>query len=172
MRSRFITALMIAAGAAACTVSQTTNPDLAGPSGFGTSVTATAAPDILTMGAFASASGTTSVISASLRDASGNPIAGRAVHFDANVPPPLNAPPDQQATPIPASCGNQGAIVTTNASGIATTTFTAPGFPASGACSMLNGPVQINMVVTPEGTDFQGTSNNHAVVQLVLNRPQ
>ena len=142
-----------------CTVHQTTTPDLTGPSTFGTSVTMTASPDVILSGPNSSSTGGSSLITAMVRDASGNPIVGRQVTFDTNET-------------TPPGCGLLSNFVTTDAAGRATTTFVAPGYPAAGLCSGLSIPTIVTIVATPVGTDFQATSRIPFSVQLVINRAE
>jgi large repetitive protein len=120
----------------ACTVRQTVEPSLTGPSEFSTSLTMTANPDTVVL------NGQQSNIVVEAHDATGAPLANLHVHLEL-----LGAA---------SSCGALATSeVFTNGSGRATVVFTAPSLPLSVACSGVGSFVSIGSFAV--GTNAQAT---------------
>jgi hypothetical protein len=137
----------------ACTVHQTTEPALAGPSELAQSVAVTISPDTLTLGTSATSAGQTAVVSVRVRDQNGNPVSGKTVRVDISG--------------ALSSCGTLGQHnLQTDANGTATTTFTAPGLPMPlPECQGFTNPITIAASVV--GSDFQTALPFTAQVRFV-----
>lgn len=97
---------LLALGAMSCGLDRQSAPDLTGPSEFATSVTLTASPEVVTRDGASQ-----SVITVSVRDASGAPAANRVIRLGLE----------------PSIGGDLSSFqVTTNSNGTATVVFTAP----------------------------------------------
>src|SRR5689334_5399813 len=105
-------AIAAALAAAGCTVHQASTPSVAGPSDFALSLSLTATPDSLAL------DGSQSAIVVEAHDASGGPQTNLPIRLDILVGGTAQ------------DCGHlTSRNLVTNASGRATTTFTAPGLP-------------------------------------------
>jgi PKD domain-containing protein len=141
---------------AACTVDQTTIPNLAGPSGFGTSVKVTANPEIVTLGQSGSASGQQSQITVQVFDAAGQPKANQTVALDTVI------------NGVASGCGQLSPrIVTTGSDGRALAVFTAPGTPPN--CPSFNTDGTITVRAMPIGS--QASSLAAGTVNIFLAVP-
>jgi hypothetical protein len=134
--------LALAAGLAACTVTDTVPPPLAGPSEMSLSLAINANPDVL-----AQDGGSQSVITVDARDVNGQPVTNRLLRVEIEG-------------------GDFGMLsartVSTNGTGRATFTYTAPSGPASG-------PSDVFIRVTPSETDNANALAR--VVNIRLNPP-
>ncbi len=137
----------------ACTVRQTVEPALAGPSELAQSVSVTVSPDTLTLGSSATSQGQSATVTVRVRDQNGNPVSGRIVRVD--------------IAGIASNCGTLGQHnLQTDGNGMATTTFTAPGQPMPlPECQAFTNPVTLSAAVV--GNDFQTTLPQTATVNLV-----
>jgi PKD repeat protein len=119
--------IAIAAVAAACTITDTTPPPLAGPSGMSLSLAITASPDVLSQDG-----GSQSLITIEARDTTGQPVANQLLYLEIEG-------------------GDFGTLssrsVVTNSQGRATFTYTAPA--GTGADATEN----VKILVRPSGTD-------------------
>lgn len=133
--------LAIAVVAAACTVTDTTPPPLAGPSEMSLSLAISANPDVLSQDG-----GSQSLITIDARDSSGQPAANQLLHLEIEG-------------------GDFGTLssrsVVTNSQGRATFTYTAPA--GTGADTTQNVAIRIR----PSGTD--NASQLSRVVNIRLN---
>jgi PKD repeat protein len=160
-RSTVIAAALAAALASAgCTMKNQEAPPLTGPSEFGTSITITVSPDVLTQDGASQ-----SLVTITVRDQFGNPLPNlslRAEIFSRLVI--LDADGNPSEVFVPGDFGSLSArSLVTDANGRATLVYTAPASPAGPFDS--NAKVQI--VVTPVGTDFGNTSSRTATIRLV-----
>jgi hypothetical protein len=152
-KRQFQIALVVATVvAAACTVHQTTEPPLAGPSDLAQSMSITATPDTLNLGPLNSLSGDPSTIAIRLFDASGKAQSGQTVRIDT----------------FPSDCGQLAPrTMTTDGSGRATAVYTAPGQPLpQPECSGF--PSSIDVTATVVGTNYQTTVSHAASIHLVV----
>jgi hypothetical protein len=141
---------------AACTVDQTTIPDLAGPAGFGTSVKVTANPEIVTLGQSGSTSGQQSQITVSVFGATGEPKPNQTVALDTVI------------NGVASGCGQLSPrIVTTGGDGRALAVFTAPGTPPN--CPSFNTDGTITVRAKPIGS--QASTLAAATVDIFLAVP-
>src|SRR6478752_9984776 len=132
---------------AGCTMHDQDTPALSGPSEYGTSVTISSAPDVLTQDGASQ-----SLISVTARDANGQPL--RNLSLRAEV----------QIGGIRADFGTLSArnLVTGN-DGRATVVYTAPAAPA---VAVDNGTL-VDIVITPVGSDFNNSTPRTAAIRLV-----
>ncbi|HEX6323820.1 MAG TPA: PKD domain-containing protein [Vicinamibacterales bacterium] len=138
MRRTLAAIVTIAALSGACTLQETEAPPLTGPSTLALSLSAAASPDILPEDGVSQ-----SVIRITARDQFGQPLPNVALRVD---------------TVVGSSIVDFGVLsarnVTTNGSGEATVTFTAPRAPQQG----IDTGTVVTIAVRPVGTDFFGTS--------------
>ena len=125
----------------ACTTDKQVVPDLAGPSGLGLALDITASPDVLTRDGVAQ-----STISITATDAQGRRV------------PDLNL----QVVASPNLGTIQNPTVKTNSSGVAATTYTAPGF---------GGTTTATITVTPFGSNYQNTAPRTITIRLFQPAP-
>ena len=139
---------VIVALAASCTMKNQDAPPLTGPSEFGTSVTVTVSPDVLSLDGASQ-----SLVTITAREASGKPLRNLSLRAEISI------------GGVRADFGSLSARnVVTGADGRATLVYTAPG--AS------NGPSEdpatlVDILVTPIGTDFNNASARLASIRLV-----
>ena len=140
IRALALGAIIGAMAAAGCTVNQAEPPALTGPSTFGTSVSVTATPEILTLGPSAGAAGQQSQIVVSVFDEHGQPKANQAVSLQTVV--------NEQAS----GCGQLSeSVVSTGSDGRAFAVFTAPGTPPN--CPNFNSDGTVTVRATPFGSN-------------------
>ena len=147
MTTRVLTLWAIAAAcaAASCTVSQSQDPALTGPSEFATSVTVAAEPDVISLGQIGTTVGQSSQVTVRAFDANGQPKAKQALKLETVV--------NGQTS----SCGRLStAILTTGADGRAQATFTAPGTPPN--CPNFNQDGTVTVRATPVGSQVDGVA--------------
>ena len=134
---------------AACTIQETPAPPLTGPSEYALSLTIAAVPDLITRDGV---SQSTIVINA--RDANGAPMQSQQLRLDMVVNGAIQ---------------DFGTLSTrtlfTNSDGRATATYTAPPAPTVGASVVTD---RITFVVSPVGSNAQGTTYTSADIRLVL----
>jgi PKD repeat protein len=136
-----------AALAGGCTMDSQEAPPLAGPSEFGTSISITVSPDILTQDGASQ-----SVVTVTARDANGQPIRNLALRSEINV------------DGVFADFGSLSARnIVTGSDGRATLVYTAPAAPPVSADTN----TVVNIVVTPIGSDFNNSSPRLASIRLV-----
>jgi hypothetical protein len=110
--------IVSALAAGACTLGQTEPGDLMGPSTFATSVNVTANPDVINLGQSMAAPGESTLIVVRVLDEKGQPKPGVTLRLDTSVDGVME------------DCGElQMRTLVTDASGFASTLFTAPGTP-------------------------------------------
>jgi hypothetical protein len=132
--------------AASCTVKKQETPPLTGPSEFGTSVSVSVTPDVLTTDG-----GSQALVTVTVRDANGQPVRNQSLRADIYVD---------------GAIADFGALsarnLVTDTNGRATLVYTAPA---------VNGSVDTGTVVsigiTPIGGDFANTVIRSAAVRLV-----
>jgi chitodextrinase len=130
-----------------CTMHEQDTPALSGPSEYGTSVTISSAPDVLTLDGASQ-----SLISVTARDANGQPL--RNLSLRAEV----------QVNGTRADFGTLSARnLVTGPDGRATVVYTAP--PAPGVA--VDSGLVVDIVITPVGTDFNNTTPRTAAIRLV-----
>lgn len=136
MRAKILVIVTAALVLGACTTKKDGTPGLSGPSGLALSLNVTASPDQLTRDGLS-----TSVIEVTATDSDGNVIPNLTLQVSASV--------------------NLGAITTpsvkTNASGKASTIYTAPG---------PGGTTTATITVTPSGTNYQNAVNRTIQIRL------
>jgi chitodextrinase len=133
--------------AASCTMKKQEAPELSGPSEFGTSVSMTVTPDILTQDGASQ-----SLVSIMARDSNGQAL--RNLSLRAEI----------QVGGLRADYGSLSArnLVTGN-DGHASLVYTAPPAPAVG----VDGGMVVTIAVTPVGTDFANSSTRSVFIRLV-----
>jgi chitodextrinase len=136
-----------AAVASGCTMKSQEAPPLAGPAEFGTSISITVSPDILSQDGASQ-----SVVTVTARDANGQPIRNLALRSEINV------------DGVFADFGSLSArnIVTGN-DGRATLVYTAPAAPPVS----VDTNTVVNIVVTPINSDFNNSRPRLASIRLV-----
>lgn len=141
--------LALATLATACTIKETPAPALTGPSEYALSLTIAAVPDLVTRDGV---SQSTIVITA--RDYQGAPIRSQQLRLDMIVNGAVQ---------------DFGTLSTktlfTNADGRATAIYTSPPAPQTGGSLITD---RITFVVTPVGTNQQGTTYTSADIRLVI----
>ena len=143
LTTRAAFALLLVAGAAACSLENQKQPALSGPSELGLSIAMTASPDQLPRDG-----ATQSVVTLTARDSKGKAVAGQRLTLSM----PVNSP---SGTTLSAT------DVTTNAGGQATFTVTAPVAGSLG---------NITIFAVPFGTDSNNASTRTiAITALPLN---
>jgi hypothetical protein len=141
----FVKRILIAAvtvlAVSACTLDKQAIPDMTGPSGLGLSLDITASPDVLTRDGVAQ-----STISITATDGQGHRVPDLVLQVVASP--------------------NLGTILTpsikTNASGVASTIYVAPGF---------GGTTTATITVTPTGSNFQNTTARSITIRLFQPAP-
>jgi PKD repeat protein len=148
-------AVLVAIAAAGCTVSQAEPPALTGPSTFGTSVSVTASPELLTLGPSATTPGQQSVIVVSVFDEHGQPKANQNLSLDVVV------------NGEPSGCGQLSQrTLTTGSDGRATAIYTAPGTPPN--CPNFNNDGTVTIRATPFGSQATPAAANSVDIYLAL----
>lgn len=140
--------LAAAVGLNACTMKSQEAPPLAGPSEFGTSITITVSPDLLTQDGASQ-----SVVTITARDSNGNAL--RNVSLRAEI-----AVGGTRADFGTLSARN----LVTDSAGRATLVYTAPG---SGNGPAVDSGTVVDIMVTPVGTDFGNSATRSASIRLV-----
>lgn len=148
MRIVFTSALAVGASlAGGCTMKSQEAPPLAGPSEFGTSITVTVSPDILTQDGASQ-----SVVTVTARGANSQPVGNLTLRSEINV------------GGVFADFGSLSARnIVTNNEGRATLVYTAPAAPAVA----VDENTTVSIVVTPVGTDFNNSLARLATIRLV-----
>jgi len=141
--------LAVSAIAAGCTMKSQDAPPLTGPSEFGTSITVTVSPDILTQDGSSQ-----SLVTITARDSNGKPFKNLSLRAEIEV----------AGTKVDFGSLSQRNLVTDNG-GHATLVYTSPA--AAGGPAVDNGTT-VNIVVTPIGSgDFGNSSARLATIRLV-----
>lgn len=147
--SRRTVLLAAVALTAACTIKETPTPPLTGPSEFALSLSIAASPDLLTRDGASQ-----SLIVVVARDPQGAPVRSAQLRLDMIVNGQFQ---------------DFGSLSTktlfTGADGRATAIYTAPPAPPTGASAFAD---RIMFVVSPVGTNQQGTTFTSAEIRLVL----
>ena len=133
--------------AGGCTMESQEAPPLTGPSEFGTSITITVSPDVLSQDGASQ-----SVVTVTARDSNGQPLRNLALRSEINV------------DGVFADFGSLSArnIVTGN-DGRATLVYTAPAAPPVA----VDTNTTVSIVVTPIGTDYNNSVPRLATIRLV-----
>lgn len=139
--SAFTLAALLVSG---CTMNDQSAPPLTGPSEFGTSVTIQVTPDVLQQDGASQ-----SVVTVTVRDANGKPVAGVPLRAEIRV--------DGQAVDFGTLSARS---IVTNGDGRATLVYTAPTVLA---------PVEslVDINVTPIGTDYANAVARNVTIRLV-----
>lgn len=134
--------------ATACTMKSQEAPPLTGPSEFGTSVTISVSPDVLTQDGASQ-----SLVTIIARDSNGDPLRNVSLRAEISV------------GGVRADFGTLSArnLVTDN-SGRATLVYTAPAATQGGAVD--TGTV-VDILITPVGSDFNNSTSRVASIRLV-----
>jgi hypothetical protein len=162
----FAACLLTAFATASCTTHRTDTPPLSGPSALSTSLTVQVDPDTLSLGSSPTMPGQTSTVTVTMRNANGDPAASRTARLEVLVN-------RGDGTILLENCGQlQNPTVVTNASGQATTQFTAPGSPPPLPDCTGFTPGQVVVIrATPVGTDFQSSGNSFASASIRMTAP-
>jgi PKD repeat protein len=140
--------VVAAAMGGACTMKSQDAPPLSGPSELGTSITITAAPDVLTLDGASQ-----SLITVTARDPNGAPLRSVSMRTEIAV------------GGIRADYGTLSARnIVTDTAGRATLIYTAP--TIGNGYAVDNGTV-VDILVTPVGTDFGNALTRNAAIRLV-----
>jgi PKD repeat protein len=150
-RTHFITRVLAAPAAAllitACTVHKQDTPSLTGPSEFGTAIGVAISPDVLTQDGASQA-----LVTVTARDSNGQPL--RSLSLRAEIV-------------VGGASTDFGSLsarnVVTDSNGRATLTYTAPPSPVFNQDS----GTQVQIVVTPVGTNSGSTLPSYASLRLV-----
>ncbi len=154
MRTFFPTRKLIGAALAAClasagcTMKNQEAPPLTGPSEYGTAITITVSPDVLTQDGASQ-----SLVTITVRDQNGNPLPNQSLRAEIFV--------DGQRVDFGSLSARN---LVSDENGRATLVFTAPSSPSGP--SVDSGTV-VQIVVTPVGTDFGNTFARRASIRLV-----
>ena len=151
---RFGAVLALAALAGACTLKKQETPSLTGPSELGTAISVTVSPDVLTEDGASQ-----SVVSIMARDNNGQPLRNLSVREDI-----------QSGGVTTDALGTLSARnLVTDTSGHASVIFTAPNTPDTrprpGQSAL--SPIQVQIAITPSGTDFGNSTTRFAMIQLL-----
>lgn len=131
---------------AGCTMKSQDAPPLAGPSEFGTSITVSPSPDILTQDGASQA-----VVTITARDGNAQPVRSLSLRVETAV------------SGVSMDFGSLSSRnVVTGADGRATVVYTAPPAP-----SVAVGETRVEIWVFPVGTDFNNTAPRTAAIRLV-----
>ena len=133
---------------AACTMKNQEAPPLTGPSEFGTSITITVTPDVLTQDGASQ-----SLVTITARDPNGNPLRNLSLRAEIFV--------DGSRVDFGSLSARN---LVTDANGRATLVFTAPSSPSGPSVETFT---TVQIVVTPVGTDFGNGSSRLATIRLV-----
>jgi hypothetical protein len=159
MTMRSLTLVLIGAAlcASACTVSQSEQGDLTGPSTFGTSLTMTVTPDVINLGQSALSPGQSSLVVVNVFDEHGQPKPNQEIRLDLLV------------GQIVEDCGQlQARVLTTDRNGQASTFFTAPGNPVPlPECTSFVAGDSVTIRATPVGNNAQSLHSTSADVRLM-----
>jgi len=132
--------------AGACTTSKQETPPLTGPSELSTSITITVSPDVVTQDGVSQ-----SLVQITARDANGQPLRNVALRAELAV------------NGVGVDFGTLSArSLVTDANGRASVTFTAPPAPAG-----LAPTTDVQVVITPLGTDFANATPRFATIHVV-----
>jgi PKD repeat protein len=141
-----ILAVCAAFAATSCTLKNADAPPLAGPSEFGTSVTLSAAPDVLQTDG-----GSQSLVTISVFDANGQPLRNLSLRAETRV------------AGVAADFGALSARnVVTNANGQATIVYTAPNISGGEDLGLM-----VDIVATPVGTNAANMVPRSTTIRLV-----
>ena len=138
---RILIAVATVLAVSACTLDKQNAPDMVGPSGLGLSLDITASPDMLLRDGVAQ-----STIAITATDGHGNRVPDLTLQVVAS----LNLGTIQTGT------------VKTNASGVASTVYVAPGF---------GGTTTTTITVTPSGSNYQNTAPRTITIRLFQPTP-
>jgi len=141
-------ALWACLASAGCTMKNQEAPPLTGPSEYGTSITITVSPDVLTQDGASQ-----SLVTITVRDQNGNPLRNQSLRAEIFV----------DGTRVDFGSLSARNLVSDD-NGKATLVFTAPSSPSGP--SVDSGTV-VQIVVTPVGTDFGNTTARRASIRLV-----
>jgi hypothetical protein len=153
-RTSFSTRALIGAALAAClasagcTMKNQEAPPLTGPSEYGTAITITVSPDVLTQDGASQ-----SLVTITVRDQNGNPLRNQSLRAEIFV----------DGTRVDFGSLSARNLVSDD-NGKATLVFTAPSSPSGP--SVDSGTV-VQIVVTPVGNDFGNTFARRASIRLV-----
>jgi len=147
-RTLICAAVTAALASVSCTTRNQEAPPLTGPSEYGTSITITVSPDVLTQDGASQ-----SLVTITARDHNGNLLRNQAVRAEIFL--------DGERVDFGSLSARN--LVTDN-NGQATLVFTAPASP--GGPSVDTGTV-VQIVVTPVGSDFGNTMARRASIRLV-----
>jgi PKD repeat protein len=141
----------------ACTVHQTVEPALAGPSELAQSVSVTVSRDTIKLGPSATSAGESAVVTVRVRDQNGNPVSGKSVRLDALV------------GQLVSNCGTLSQHdLQTGSDGTATAVFTAPGQPMPlPECQNFTIGDTVTLAAAVVGTGFQTTLPQAATIRLI-----
>ena len=129
-----------------CTVKKQETPGLTGPSEFSTAITIQASPDLV-----AQDGASQSLVTFTARDQNGQPLRNQPLRVDLRV------------GGVPVDFGTLSArSIVTDANGRATVTYTAPPAPGTSVPA-----TDVQIVVTPTGTDFQNDVGRSATIRVV-----
>ena len=143
-----------------CTMKNQEAPPLTGPSEFGTAITITVSPDVLTQDGASQ-----SLVTITARDQFGSPLPNLALRAEIFSPlAVVDADGNVTEIFVPGDFGSLSArSLVTDANGRATLVYTAPGSPSGS----FDSNARVRIVVTPVGTDFGNTSARTATIRLV-----
>src|SRR5919202_323222 len=147
-RKRFVTtlALLLIAGASACTLKKQEAPSMTGPSELGTSVTIAVTPDVLTQDGASQ-----SLVTITARDANGQPLRNLSLRAEIYVNGSI------------VDFGTLSARnVVTDANGRETLVYTAPPYAGS-----VDTGTMVQIMVVPAGSDFANATARTASIRLV-----
>jgi PKD repeat protein len=147
-RNLVTAALAACLASAACTMKNQEAPPLTGPSEFGTSITITVSPDVLTQDGASQ-----SLVTITVRDQFGNPLPNLSLRAETFL----------DGTRVDFGTLSARNLVS-DANGKATLVFTAPASPAGPG---VDNNTTVQIVVTPVGTDFGNTLSRLATIRLV-----
>src|SRR5947207_4221006 len=159
MRTELNIGLVVAAvvACAGCTVSQTADQALTGPSTFATSVTVTADPDIISLGRSATTLGDRAQIIVNVFDATGQPKPNQTIRLDTVV--------NGQSS----SCGQLSAqSLTSGSDGRALAFFTAPSTPPPPSCPNFSTDGTVTVRATPVGSRASTAAASAVDILMVL----
>ena len=150
MRALTLVVIVGAISGMACTVGQTKQPSLTGPSTFGTSLKVTATPDLVLL------NGQQSVVMVEAFGPSGEALSNLKVHLDIAV--------NGRA----ASCGRLSLTdVTTGSDGRTGVVFTAPAFPLP-LPECVGAATGVTIFATPVGTNAQVSNGTSAGISFLV----
>ncbi|OFW06889.1 MAG: hypothetical protein A3H96_14600 [Acidobacteria bacterium RIFCSPLOWO2_02_FULL_67_36] len=140
-------AALIALVAGGCTMKNQAAPPLAGPSTFGTAITVSVTPDVLTQDGASQA-----LVTITARDAAGQPLRNLSLRTEIMV--------NGQLTDFGSLSARN---LVTGSDGRATLVYTAPAAPAQSVDTL----TVVDILVTPIGSDFNNSTTQLASIRLV-----